>query len=133
MEYPYKVYITKEDVLKRGYDLTQTLSVDDQGHIDATIDSFLEEVASTIYNLVLTKVSDPTIAKYICTLESYQNDIAICQLEQAVYLLENGNLLSTSGEGTNLTLDDIRGAKAYSAIAYNHVEVMTKYLFGGIF
>ena len=56
MEYPYKVYITKEDVLKRGYDLTQTLSVDDQGHIDATIDSFLEEVASTIYNLVLTKV-----------------------------------------------------------------------------
>lgn len=132
MDLPYNVYITEEDVLKRGYSLKDSLALDDQGEISKTVDAFLTEVASSVYNLVLDLTKDTGIATAICKSVNYSNDIAYAQLEQAIYILENGNLLATSGEGTQLTLEDIRGQKAYSAIAYNHLKNTLKYLFGGI-
>ena len=132
MDLPYNVYITEEDVLSRGYSLRDSLYVDDQGYIDQTIDAFLTEVSGTIYNLVLDIVHDTGIASAICRSVDYANDIAYAQFEQAIYILENGNLLATSGEGTSLTIEDIRGARAYSPLAYNHMKAALKYLFGGI-
>lgn len=132
MDLPYNVYITEEDVLKRGYSLKDSLALDDQGEISKTVDAFLTEVASSVYNLVLDLTKDTGITTAICQSVNYSNDIAYAQLEQAIYILENGNLLATSGEGTQLTLEDIRGQKAYSAIAYNHLKNTLKYLFGGI-
>lgn len=132
MDLPYNVYITEEDVLKRGYSLKDSLALDDQGEISKTVDAFLTEVASSVYNLILDLTKDTGIATAICQSVNYSNDIAYAQLEQAIYILENGNLLATSGEGTQLTLEDIRGQKAYSAIAYNHLKSTLKYLFGGI-
>ena len=41
MDLPYNVYITEEDVLKRGYSLKDSLTVDDQGEISKTVDAFL--------------------------------------------------------------------------------------------
>lgn len=134
MELPYNVYITKEDVLSRGYNLETVLKYDDQGTIDLTIKAFLEEVADAIYNLVLETISnldmtsylfdttDEEFAKYICTSEDYQNTIAYAQLNQAIYILDNGNLLATAGEGTQFNIEDLRGQRAYAPIAIGSIS-----------
>lgn len=62
MDLPYNVYITEEDVLKRGYSLKDSLALDDQGEISKTVDAFLTEVASSVYNLVLDLTKDTGIA-----------------------------------------------------------------------
>ncbi len=134
MTLPYNVYITEDDVLSRGYNLSNILHQDDQGTIENTIRAFLEEVGDTIYNLVLETISnldiisylldttDEEFAKYICTSEDYESTIAYAQLVQALYILENGNLLATTGEGTQFTIEDLRGARAYAPSAISLIN-----------
>lgn len=134
MELPYKIYITEDDILQKGYSLSKRLKIDDQGHIEATINAFLDEVALSIYNLLLEKINPIFDVDIICTCDEAKDDLTFCQLQQAIYLFENGNLLANSGYGNNNQLVDInqlRGNRAYSPVVINF---LTKkgYFFGGI-
>lgn len=98
MEKDYYIYVTKEDVLDKGYDLSKALKVDHSGDINLTINHFLDEIAEIIYTKILDGCKDMPKAKFICQDEYYKNTIANMQLSQAVYVLDNGNVLAVADD-----------------------------------
>lgn len=133
MELPYKSYITEADLLSlKGYKLSQILKIDHSGNSTQTVEHWLLEIASIVYNCVLEICNRQDYAEYICTNEEYKNVIARCQLEQAVYVIENGNLLSISGQGETMDLKEMRKIRAYAPLMLNELRA-ARLVYGGVF
>lgn len=122
MELPYKNYITSDDLFKlKGYQLSTCLLEDNSGNIQETINHFLNEIASSIYYYVLTQCCNREAAKLICTDEAYEDLIAHCQLEQAVYVLENGNLLAVVSDDL-INVNELRKVKAFAPLVIEEIR-----------
>lgn len=131
MTLPYKSYITADDILKyKGYRLDKVLATDHSGSTNETIEHFLLEVASVVYNCVLETCNRQEMAEFICTSEDFENLIARCQLEQAVYILENSNLLSMANLKEGADIKEIRKVRSYSPLMLNELKA-SRIFFGG--
>ncbi len=109
MTKPYKVYITEDDLLQeKGYSLNSSLRLDQTGDIELTKTHFLEEVASIIYTKILDLTKDREKAILICNDEYFQEQIEFMQLEQAVYVLENGNILSVCDDSGQIDVAKLK-------------------------
>lgn len=109
MTKPYTVYITEDDLLQeKGYSLNASLRVDQTGDIELTKTHFLEEVASIIYTKILDLTKDREKAILICNDEYFKEQIEFLQIEQAVYVLENGNILSVCDDSGQIDVTKLK-------------------------
>ncbi len=126
MTKPYKVYITEEDLLQeKGYSLNTSLRFDQSGDIELTKKHFLEEVASIIYTKILDITKNRAKAILICNDDYFKEQIEYLQLEQAVYVLENGNILSVCDDSGQIDVAKLKSnANALSDIVRVELENM---------
>ena len=109
MTKPYTVYITEDDLLQeKGYSLNASLRVDQTGDIELTKTHFLEEIASIIYTKILDLTKDREKAILICNDEYFKEQIEFLQIEQAVYVLENGNILSVCDDSGQIDVTKLK-------------------------
>ncbi len=105
MTKPYNVYITEDDLFEeKGYSLNIALKKDHTGDIEQTKKHFLDEIASMIYSKILQITNNRDKAKLICTDDYFKDQLALMQLEQAVYVLENGNILSVADDSGQIDI-----------------------------
>lgn len=105
MAKPYNVYITEDDLFEeKGYSLNIALKKDHTGDIEQTKKHFLDEIASMIYSKILQITNNRDKAKLICTDDYFKDQLALMQLEQAVYVLENGNILSVADDSGQIDI-----------------------------
>lgn len=126
MTKPYKVYITEEDLLQeKGYSLNTSLRFDQSGDIELTKTHFLEEVASIIYTKILDITKDRAKAILICNDDYFKEQIEYLQLEQAVYVLENGNILAVCDDSGQIDVAKLKSnANALSDLVRVELENM---------
>lgn len=109
MNKPYKVYITEDDLYEeKGYSLNITLKKDHTGDIEQTKKHFLDEIASIIYTKILDLTKDRDKAILICTDDYFKDQLALLQLEQAIYVLENGNVLAISDDSGQIDVQRLK-------------------------
>lgn len=109
MNKPYKVYITEDDLYEeKGYSLNIALKKDHTGDIEQTKKHFLDEIASIIYTKILDLTKDRDKAILICTDYYFKDQLALLQLEQAIYVLENGNVLAISDDSGQIDVQRLK-------------------------
>ncbi len=112
MNKPYNVYITEEDLLEqKGYSLNTSLRLDHTGDVEYTKIHFLDEIALIIYTKLLDITKDREAAKLVCTDEYFKELITFLQLEQAVYVLENGNVLAVCDDSGQIDIAKLKSNK----------------------
>lgn len=126
MEKPYNVYITEDDLFEeKGYNLNTALRLDHTGDIESTKKHFLDEIASIIYSKILEITMNREEAKLICTDEAFKEQLTLMQLEQAVYVLENGNIYSVGDDSGQVDVTRLKADNnALSKIVEEELEAM---------
>lgn len=126
MNKPYKVYITEDDLYEeKGYSLNIALMKDHTGDIEQTKKHFLDEIASIIYTKILDITKDRDKASLICKDDYFKEQIAYLQLEQAVYVLENGNVLSVCDDSGQIDVSRLKSnSNALSDVVRAELEAM---------
>lgn len=69
---------------------------------------FLDEIASIIYTKILDLTKDRDKAILICTDYYFKDQLALLQLEQAIYVLENGNVLAISDDSGQIDVQRLK-------------------------
>lgn len=123
---PYNVYITEDDLFEeKGYSLNIALKKDHTGDIEQTKKHFLDEIASMIYSKILQITNNRDKAKLICTDDYFKDQLALMQLEQAVYVLENGNILSVADDSGQIDIARLKSNQnALADLVVRELEAM---------
>ena len=126
MTKPYKVYITEDDLYEeKGYSLNTSLRVDHTGDIEQTKKHFLDEIASIIYTKIVDITKNSDRAELICTDPYFETKLARLQLEQAVYVLENGNIYSVADDSGQIDMTRLKAdSNALSSLVEKELEAM---------
>ena len=106
----YKLYLTYEDIQKRGYDLKVDgrLNLGDFPSIEEAIEDFIQEIFFSIYDLIesykgkkWTKLFFEDMATVIDkelhpNAYSMQETLKWAILEQAIFIYENGDIMTSA-------------------------------------
>lgn len=128
MVFPYKSFITKEDVrIYGGYRLEEILIQDDTPNVDTLCDNALREIARMIYDYLPPYKRDAIYAD-----KNNEEALARCQLYQMVYIIENGDLSSRNGSSNFININELRGYRNLAPSAYQEMLKQGWLYCGGI-
>ena len=120
LEFPYESFISEDDIrINGGYRLSECLQPDDTGNTELLVANALLYFARMIYDWLPINTRDEIYAN-----PKNEKQLALAQFYQAIYVLENGDISSRTGNGdTLISLNDLRG---YRSIAPSALNVLAK-------